>query len=221
MAAGVAAITLMLTLATQIVAAAFGYHPALGDPVAITPGAKLYAPWMVLFWTVYWAPHDLGAALVLLAVDSMALLAAFAVAALAAAVEPTALVLGLPRGCLERWAKLSQSGLLRDNGVALGAVRRLGLGRRQFIRCSTGNMLMLGDPAHTEDALIAAVSSAARRRISMVHSCARRAGSGCRSTAPHSLSGGTPDRSASWAGRGATAPGAGGSAIRVRGRAPG
>lgn len=157
-ACGVGAITLMLTLATQIVAAAFGYHPALGDPIVTMFGAKLYAPWMVLFWTVHWVLRDLGVALILVIVIAVALLAAFAVAVLAAAIEPTSFAIRLPRGSFERLAKLSQCGLLRDEGLALGAVRSLGWGRRPFIRCSNGNVLMLGDPAHTDDALIAAVS---------------------------------------------------------------
>lgn len=152
------AIALMLALATQIVATAFGNHPALGDPVATIFGGKLYAPWSVLIWTAQWMLRDLGMALAHAALVAIALLAAFAVAVLLSAIEPTSFVIRLPRSRFERWAKLSQCGLLRAEGLALGAVRRLGLGRRQFLRCANGNVLMLGDPAHTDDALIAAVS---------------------------------------------------------------
>lgn len=90
---------------------------------------------------------------------AIALLAAFALAGLVSAVEPTSLVIRPPRGHFERWAKLSQCGLLRAEGLALGAVRRLGLGRDHFVRSAHGHVLMLGDPVHTDDALIAAVSS--------------------------------------------------------------
>lgn len=152
------ALTLMLALATQIVAAVFGFHPGLGDPIATAFGAKLYAPWNVLVWTVQWTLRDLGMALTLAAVVFVALLAAFAVAALAAAIEPASFVIRPPQARFERWAKLSQRGLLRDDGLALGAVRRLGLGQHRFVRCSHGHVLMLGDSAHTDHALVAAVS---------------------------------------------------------------
>jgi|CXWL01.1.fsa_nt_gi hypothetical protein len=154
-----AAITLMLALATQIVGAAFGYHPGLGDPIATVFGANLYAPWNVLIWTAQWTLRDLGMAFVHAALVAIALLAAFALAALMSAVEPTSFVIRPPRGRFERWAKLSQCGLLRGDGLALGAVRRLGLGRDYFVRCPHEHALMLGDPAHSDDALIAAVSS--------------------------------------------------------------
>ncbi len=151
------ALTAMLGLATQIVAAAFGYHPGLGDPFATVLGVKFYAPWQVLVWTVGWLPRDLGVALILIMLVGLALLAAFGAAALLAAIEPTSLVLRLPRGRFERWAKLGDYGLLRDEGLALGAVARHVLARPGFVRSSHGNVLMLGDPAHTDAALIAAV----------------------------------------------------------------
>lgn len=152
------AITLMLALATQIVAAAFGNHPALGVPIATVFGIKLYAPWNVLIWTAQWTLSDLGMAVMHAALVIVALLAAFAVAALISAIEPTSFVIRPPRERFERWAKLSQRGLLRDDGLALGAVRRLSMGRWQFVRSQRGNVLVLGAPANTDDALIAAVS---------------------------------------------------------------
>jgi hypothetical protein len=155
---GASAITLMLVLATQIVAAAFGNHPALGDPIVTVLGIKLYAPWNVLIWTAQWTLRDLGAALAHAALVAMALLAAFALAALMSAIEPTSFVIRPPRARFERWAKLSQCGLLRDDGLALGAVRRHALARHDIVRCSHGHALMLGDPSHTDDALLAAVS---------------------------------------------------------------
>lgn len=152
------AVMLMLALATQIVAAAFGFRPGLGDPIAMLFGAKLYAPWQVLFWTVDWAPRDFGVALILSALVIIALLAAFALTALLGAIEPHALVIRLPRGRFERWAKLSQCGLLRAEGLALGAVRRHSLARHDIIRCRRGHVLMLGNPAYTDEALFAAAS---------------------------------------------------------------
>ncbi len=153
-----AAVTAMLGLATQIVAAAFGYHPGLGDPFATMFGVRLYAPWQVLVWTLDWLLRDLGVALILIMLVGLATLAAFGAAALLAAIEPTSLVLRLPRGHFERWAKLGDYGLLRDDGLALGAVARHVLARSDFVRSSHGNVLMLGDPAHSDAALIAAVS---------------------------------------------------------------
>lgn len=152
------AVTVMLALATQIVAAAFGSHPGLGDPFASLFGVTLYAPWQVLVWTLDWLPRDLGVALILIMLVGITLLAAFGAAALLAAVEPTSLVLRLPRGRFERRAKLGDYGLLRDDGLALGAVARHELARPDFVRSSQGNVLMLGDPVHTDASLIAAVS---------------------------------------------------------------
>lgn len=154
----VGAVTVMFALATQIVAAALCYHTGLGDPIASLFGVKLYAPWQVLLWTVDWLLRDLGVALNLIMLVGLALFAAFGAAALLAAIEPTSLVLRLPRGRFERWAKLGDYGLLRDDGLALGAVARHVLARPDFLRSSHGNVLMLGDPAHTDAALIAAVS---------------------------------------------------------------
>jgi hypothetical protein len=150
---------LMLALATQIVGAAFGNHPTLGDPIATVFGVKLYAPWNVLIWTAQWTLRDLGTAFMHAALLAIALLAAFAVAALAAAIPPTSFVIRLPRGRFERWAKLSQCGLLRAEGLALGAVRRHALARHDIVHCQIGHALMLGDPVHTDDAFMAAASS--------------------------------------------------------------
>lgn len=153
------AVTLMLGLVTQIVAAAFGFHPGLGDPVATLFGAKLYAPWQVMIWIVDWTPRDLSVALILAALVIIALLAGFALAALLGAIEPSSIVIRLPRASFERWAKLSHCGLLRAEGLALGAVRRHSLARHDIIRCRDGHVLMLGNPDHTDEALIAAVSA--------------------------------------------------------------
>lgn len=156
---GAIAVTLMFMLATQIVATASGYHPGLGDPFATILGVQLYAPWQVLTWTAQWMLRDLGIALMHAALVVLALLAAFGFAALIAAIEPTSLVIRPPRPRFERWAKLRQCGLLRGDGLALGAVRRHALARDEFVRCAHGHVLMLGDPANTDEALIAAVSS--------------------------------------------------------------
>lgn len=152
------ALTLMLALATQIVAAAFGQHPALGDAVMTVGGVKLYAPWNVLIWTGQWAARDLAMAFVHTALIVGALLAAFAMAALVSAIEPASFVIHWRRSGLERWAKLRQCGLLRAEGLALGAVRRHALARHNIVRCREGHALVLGASAYTDDALLAALS---------------------------------------------------------------
>jgi|CXWL01.1.fsa_nt_gi hypothetical protein len=152
------ALMLMLALATQIVAAAFGQHPALGDGIMVVGGVKLYAPWNVLIWTGQWAARDLAVALVHAALIVVALLAAFAIAALVSALEPVSFVIRWRRSGFERWAKLNQRGLLRAEGLALGAVRRHSLARDDIVRCREGHALVLGASAYTDDALLAALS---------------------------------------------------------------
>lgn len=150
------AVTLMLALATQIVAAAFGQHPALGEAIVVVGGFKLYAPWNVLTWTVQWAARDVAMAFVHAALIVVALLAAFAIAALVSAIEPASFVIRWRRTGFERWAKLGQCGLLGADGLALGAARRHGLARYEVLRAPRGHALLLGAPVHTDDALLAA-----------------------------------------------------------------
>lgn len=149
------ALLAMLVITTQVVAWAFDQHQALGEAVAVVGGVKLYAPWQVLVWTVQWFEHD---ALLHLALTAMALFAAFGVAALAQAIEPPTFWLRLWRPGFERWAKLSQSGLLRSDGLALVGVRRHGFARPEILRVNAGHALLLGAPVHTDDALLAAAA---------------------------------------------------------------
>ncbi|GIK48518.1 MAG: hypothetical protein BroJett013_12150 [Alphaproteobacteria bacterium] len=157
--AGTLAIALMLSMATQFVAWAFDQHPAMGEPLATVNGVKLYAPWRVLVWTVQWLSHDAWRALLHLALAAMCLLAAFGLAALIGAVEPMVISLRFTRPGFARWSKLRQGGLLRGDGLALGAARRHAWAADDIVRVKRGHALMLGATAHTDDALIAAMSS--------------------------------------------------------------
>jgi len=153
------ALAVMLSASTQFVAWAFDQHPALGEPLAMVGGVKLYAPWRVLVWTVAWFAHDVWRALLHVALLAMSMLAAFGLAALVSAIEPMSVSLRLWRPGFARWGKLSQGGLLRGDGLALGAVRRHALTSYDLVRARSGHALMLGAPVHTDDALLAAMAS--------------------------------------------------------------
>jgi hypothetical protein len=153
------ALLAMLAVATQVVAWAFDQHDALGEAVAVVGGVKLYAPWQVLVWTLQWFAHDVWKALLHLGLTAMALLAAFGWAALAQAIQPPTFRPRLWRPGFERWARLSQSGLLRGDGLALLGVRRHVFARPEILRVDAGHVLLLGASVHTDDALLAAAAN--------------------------------------------------------------
>jgi hypothetical protein len=113
----------------------------------------------VLVWAFRWIAHDAWTALLHAALITMALLAAFALAALTQAIEPPSFRLRLWRLGFERWGRLSQRGLLRGDGLALLGVRRHAFAKPEFVRVGVGHALLLGAPVHTDDALIAAVAN--------------------------------------------------------------
>lgn len=86
-------------------------------------------------------------------------LAAFAVLVVARLIPPV----GLPRFELRRgfarWGILRQHGPLVANGLALGAVRRHWLAKPDIVSAPAGNVLIVGDPEHTDAALLAAISA--------------------------------------------------------------
>lgn len=47
-----------MALATQRIAAFFGYHPALGEPWGVALGIPWYAPWSVIAWQAKFGPSD-------------------------------------------------------------------------------------------------------------------------------------------------------------------
>lgn len=49
-----------MVLATQRVAAFFGYHPALGEPLSTAWGIPWYAPWSVIDWQGQFGSSDLS-----------------------------------------------------------------------------------------------------------------------------------------------------------------
>lgn len=153
------ALIAMLAVATQVVAWVFDQHPALGEAVTVVDGVKLYAPWQVLVWTVEWFAHDLWQALLHLGLTMLVGLAAFGWAALAQAIQPPTFKLRLWRPGSERWARLSQSGLLRGDGLALLGVRRHVFAPPEILRVETGHALLLGAPVNTDDGLLAAAAN--------------------------------------------------------------
>ena len=86
LAATALALVLMFSAVTQFVAWMFDQHPALGDPVAVVDGVRLYAPWQVFVWAFKWIAYDVWKALLHAALIAMALVAAFGLAALVAAI---------------------------------------------------------------------------------------------------------------------------------------
>lgn len=149
----------MLAVATQVVAWVFDHHPALGEAVAVVGGVKLYEPWQVLVWAAHWFAHDVWKALLHLGLTGMALLAAFGWAALAQAIQPPTFRLRLWRRGFERWDRLSERGLLRGDGLALVGVRHHVFAPPEILRTDAGHALLLGAPAHTDDALLAAAAN--------------------------------------------------------------
>ncbi len=142
-----------------MLAAIFGYAAHFGEPVAYWYGHPLYDPWRFLSWGLELAPARPWIALLCVLLAITFVLAAFAVLVLARLIPPVELSRMKSRRGFERWGILRQQGLLRANGLALGAVRRHGLAKPDIVSAPSGNVLIVGDPRHTDDALLAAISA--------------------------------------------------------------
>ena len=154
-----AALTLFAGAATHLLAAIFGYAAHFGEPIAYWYGHPLYDPWRFLSWGLELAAARPWIALLCVVLAMTFVLAAFAVLVLARLMPPVVLpVLPLRTG-LARWGVLRQQGLLGADGLALGAVRRHWLARPDIVSAPSGNVALVGDPRHTDDALLAAISS--------------------------------------------------------------
>ncbi|MEQ1617116.1 MAG: hypothetical protein ABL883_02080 [Terricaulis sp.] len=153
-----ATLTLFAGAATQLFAAIFGYAAQFGEPIAYWYGHPLYHPWHFLTWGLELEPVRPWIAFLCMLLAVTFVLAAFAVLVLARLIPPVE----LPRFELRRgfacWDILGQHGLLGANGLALGAVRRHRLAKPELVSAPSGNVLIVGDPEHTDNALLSAIS---------------------------------------------------------------
>lgn len=153
------AFTLCCGLVTQMLARALGYDASLGPPLLDLGSVRLYAPFSFLKWSLAWAsvaPSLLVLSLCLLLVCA---LAAYAVAIVFAKLEPIALAEPSPWRDLASWRALGQYGLLRDEGLALGAVHRHAWAKYRTVRGDARTCLFVGQAQHTDDAVLATLGS--------------------------------------------------------------
>lgn len=153
------AFTLCCGLVTQMLARTLAYDASLGPPLLDLGSVHLYAPFSFLAWSVAWAsmaPSLLVLSLCLLLVCA---LAAYAVAIVFAKLEPIALAEPSPWRDLASWRELGHFGLLRDEGLALGAARRHAWARYRTVRTTARACAVVGQSRHTDDAALAALSS--------------------------------------------------------------
>ena len=153
------ALTLFAGVTTQLLAAIFGYATQFGEPVAYWYGHPLYDPWRFLIWGLELAPVRPWIAFLCVLLAVTFVLAAFAVLVLARLIPPVELPRFKLRRGFARWDILRQRGLLAANGLALGAVRRHLLAKPDIVSAPSGNVLIVGDPEHTDAALLAAISA--------------------------------------------------------------
>lgn len=153
------AFTLCCGLVTQTLARVLGFAPELGAPLLGLGGLRLYAPFSFLTWSFAWASVAPSLLVISICLALVCALAAYAVAIVCAKLEPIAFAEASPWRDLASWRDLGHYGLLRDAGLALGAVRRHGLARQSIVRGSGKHAVLLGDPRCTDDALLAALRS--------------------------------------------------------------
>lgn len=159
LAIGFCAFALFGWFVTQMLARAWGYAPELGGGLIEIGGARLYAPWSCLVWTLAWARYAPSLLALTICLTFVCALAAYAVAIVIAKLEPIRLTLPSPWRDLASWDEVGDYGLLRDEGLALGAVRRHALAPHRIVRRAAGGCVFLGEPRHTDDALRAALAS--------------------------------------------------------------
>lgn len=154
-----AALTLFAGAATQLLAAIFGYAAHFGEPIASWYGRPLYDPWRFLVWGLELAPVRPWIAFLCVLLAITYALAAFAVLIFAGLFPPIELPRFKSRRGFATWDILSQQGLLAANGLASGAVRRLVWAKPDIVSAPAGNVALIGDPKHTDAALLAAISA--------------------------------------------------------------
>lgn len=153
------AFTLCCGLVTQMLARALGYAAALGPPLLDLGSLRLYAPFSLLSWSVSWAPVAPSLLVLSLCLSIVCALASYAVAIVFAKLEPIALAEPSPWRDLASWRELGHYGLLRDEGLALGAVRRHAWAKYRTVRSDARRCVFVGQSQHTDDAVLAALRS--------------------------------------------------------------
>lgn len=153
------AFTICCGLVTQMLACALGYAATLGPPLLDLGSLRLYAPFSFLSWSVAWTSVAPSLLFVSLGLALVCALAAYAVAIVFAKLEPIELAETLPWRDLASWRELGNYGLLRADGLALGAVRRHAWAKYRTLRSDAGACVFLGRSEHTDDAVLAALTS--------------------------------------------------------------
>jgi len=153
------AFTLCCGLVTQMLARALSYASELGPGLVDLGGFRLYGPFSFLVWTFAWAPIAPTLFALALCIALVCALAAYAVAIVFAKLEPIALAEPSPWRDLASWREIGHYGLLQDEGLALGAVRRQPLANHRTVRSEASACVFVGKPEHTEDAVLAALAS--------------------------------------------------------------
>lgn len=142
-----------------MMARALGYDAALGPPLLDLGSVHLYAPFSFLSWSLAWASVAPSLLVLSLGLALACALAAYAVAIVFAKLEPIALAEPSPWRDLASWRELGHYGLLRDEGLALGAVRRHAWAKYRTVRSNTRWCVFVGQSQHTDDAVVAALRS--------------------------------------------------------------
>lgn len=153
------AFTLCCGLVTQMLARALGYDASLGPPLLDLGSVPLYAPFSFLKWSLAWASVAPSLLVLSLGLALVCALASYAVAIVFAKLEPIALAEPSPWRDLASWRELGHYELLRDDGLALGAVRRHAWAKYRNVRSNTHRCVFVGQSQHTDDAVLAALRS--------------------------------------------------------------
>ncbi len=158
-AIAVGAFTLCCGLVTQMMARALGYDASLGPPLPDLGSVHLYAPFSFLKWSLAWASVAPSLLFLSLCLSMVCALASYAVAIVFAKLDPIALAEPSPWRDLASWRELGHYGLLRDEGLALGGVRRHAWAKYRPVCSNARTYVFLGKPEHTDDAVLAALGS--------------------------------------------------------------
>lgn len=146
-------------LVTQLLARALAYAPQLGPPLLDLDGLHIYAPFSFLRWSIAWAPVAPSLLALSLCLTLICALAAYAVAIVVAGLDPITLQGASPWRGLAGWREIGDYGLLRDDGLALGAINRHAMARPRLLRSSADAVLFLGQPKHVDEPVQAALAS--------------------------------------------------------------
>lgn len=158
-ATAASAFTVCCELVTQMLARALGFARQLGPALINLGDVRLYAPFSFLGWSFAWASVAPSLLVLSLCLTLVCALAAYAVSILVAKLEPITFADRSPWRGLAAWGELGHYGLLRDGGLAVGAVRRHALAKPHIVRSAARACVFLGKPEHTDDAVLAAIGA--------------------------------------------------------------